>query len=185
MRIVADFIPFLISDDHGNDKLEEQIESFAKLKQGWNFGEGESFSQQVIDNAIFIYKIGKMHGLLAEAFPGIDGDIVISFQNKEHFLDIKINPNASFVAEYEKGIGENFTSTLLGLLNISDIKEKIRWLSNLEIQDLSEYSVYSTLALVRSGLEMKSLKYLNQQKDFLYSTTNAERECLDIQYAHT
>jgi hypothetical protein len=123
--------------------IEHQIKSFSKFKAGWSYGEGKCFTQDTIDRAIRVAKIGELHGLAIEVFPQTNGGITVSFQNDEHVLDITIKEDEPYKVEYEKGIGEIFVSECIGEYdvftseyfgeydNLENVKKQIKWLTEL------------------------------------------------------
>lgn len=108
-----------------NDSIENYIYFLKYLKKGWNFGSGKEIPSLNIEIAIKIYQIGKSRNLDAEVFPCDEGTITISFQNKDHFLDIKIINENSFDVKYEYGIGQKFDRVCIGLMNLYDLEKEI------------------------------------------------------------
>ena len=106
-----------------NDLIENKIQSFRDLPDGWDFGYGKAPSQFVIDIAIEIYRFGKNLGLNTEVFPIVDGSLEISLYMRDHFMDCLIQENGQIEFSYEIGIGEKY-ETILQIENISLIKIK-------------------------------------------------------------
>jgi hypothetical protein len=186
MRYDAPYVFFFSMDDNGKDKIEKQIEAFEDFGPGWSFGEGSSFSKEIIQKAILVYRYGKYKGLLAEAFPGLDGDITITFQMSDNFLDVTINEDGSFDIEFEKGIGEEYTSKYLGSSKEFEyVREKIQWLTTLERKHLSEYSTCSISVKGKKDLKRKSSKYPKMERAYQYSTTTAGKKNTNILRVNT
>jgi hypothetical protein len=122
------------------DPVEEYIRSFSELPDGWNFGEGRAPSWEVIDKALQIYKLGKSYVLIGNAFPVGDGEIEISFSNKDHFIDILITNQNTFEYSYEMGIGDEYNETEhIENISLEEIESKLRALEEIKICDSLEY----------------------------------------------
>lgn len=81
---------------------EAKIESFSQYADGWCYGEGLSFSDEVRQAAIELNNTALLVGLLnTDAFPGPDGEILVSIYHNNINIDIYIFPNlvATFVKE--------------------------------------------------------------------------------------
>lgn len=85
------------------------IRSYAAFRGGWDFGTGEAFTEEVINEAVNITLQGEAHGFFTESFPEVTGAITVAFINDSHCLDISINPNLSYDIQYEVGIGQDYT----------------------------------------------------------------------------
>ena len=69
----------------------KKIKGFKKLKDGWNFGSGKAFNYYIIQYTInFHNNCLKQFAFETDAFPGEDGDIMVSFYYKDHILDFWI-----------------------------------------------------------------------------------------------
>jgi|SRR5208282_1668245 len=124
---------FYCSDqDPCPDPIEEKIQLFTKLQEGWNYGEGRVPSQSVIDRAIKIYRSGKQLGLDAEVFPLINGGIEISLYREDHFMDILVHEGGRLDFSYEVGIGERYNRVdYIENISIETIKQRLSELSKL------------------------------------------------------
>jgi hypothetical protein len=129
-----DFQPWLYcsSEDPCPDPIEEKLQSFATLQEGWNYGEGRAPSQLVIDGAIEIYRIGKKLALDAEVFPIVNGDIEISLYAGDHFMDILVHEGGRLDFSHEEGVGEKYnTISYVENISIDAIKQRLSELPKL------------------------------------------------------
>lgn len=128
--------------DTSPDPMEEYIRSFSELPEGWNFGEGRAPSEEVIDKAIRVYRLGKSSGLIGNAFPVGDGEIEISLSYQDHFIDILITAANTLEYTYEIGIGDEYNE-IEHAENISfeEVESKLRTLEEMKPCNSLEYSM--------------------------------------------
>ncbi len=105
------------------ENFELRIREFSKLKQGWNYGKGEPFSEVHIELAVQLAKrYFKSHGFSVSGTPKEDGSIDLTFNKNDHFIDVKILPNSHKVSVlYCKGIGKNRIEESWGTVDISKL----------------------------------------------------------------
>ncbi len=92
------------------------IKSFALLESGWNYGEGEVPSENIIFKAINVYNYGIEKGYKGNATPMNEGILVDLFIDSDFFC-VGVHEN-HFSLTWEKGIGTNYR-ILLDEENIS------------------------------------------------------------------
>ena len=63
----------------------ERIDGFGKLQPGWHFGEGIAPSERTRSEAMQIASLFEWHGWNVEAFPGTEGDVLVSARSGESF----------------------------------------------------------------------------------------------------
>jgi hypothetical protein len=85
-----------------NRSTESKIRSFSTLQNGWHYGEGKAPSREMIDVAI------GWNGVLnwlsfsnTDAFPGIDGEIMVTAYSGPHYIEILIE-TVGISVTYEK-----------------------------------------------------------------------------------
>lgn len=120
------------------ENFEIRIREIAKLKKGWSFGQGESFSEEHVEiAALLALRYYKKYALTVSGTPSIDGSINLTFNIRDIFLDVIILPTISeATVKYTHGIGENKTEELWGTVPISkldNIMDKFVSLSKKEI----------------------------------------------------
>jgi hypothetical protein len=129
------------------DPIEQEIESFAHLPEGWDYGEGSPPSDETIAKAIAIYRIGKKYNLSVEVLPLGDGEIIVSFSKGETFIDILIGEHDTYRLSIEIGIGDKYDiEEIINDAPINVIEDKLKKISGLGEWKLSgssesEYSV--------------------------------------------
>lgn len=78
------------------NSTERLIRSFGKLSKGWHYGEGLPPSSKAIDTAICLNKDLIRKGLTnTEAFPGLNGNLIINLQFNEYYFEFDIYNNHS------------------------------------------------------------------------------------------
>lgn len=90
-------------------ETERYIKSFAKLSEGWHFGEGKPPSNTDIRIMSALLLRARLLGFTVfEAFPGVDGEIQLAIYDGDNFYSITIEPNAEFTVLYEREQTEVF-----------------------------------------------------------------------------
>ena len=83
-----------------------KINSFAGLPIGWHYGDGEPPSTQIIEDAENFVRLANLFGLSeANAFPGVDGQIELTFYVNEYTYAFMFEINGTISIVKEK-IGE-------------------------------------------------------------------------------
>ena len=74
----------------------KKVRSFSELENGWHFGEGVAPSTRVQDKAIAVLHGVQMIGLSrSNAFPGVNGEIEITFYHRDSFLELTFETDGS------------------------------------------------------------------------------------------
>ncbi len=111
-----------------SDQAKDKIIDFRdNLKKGWDYGEGESFSDETAELALRINRRGKMFSLQSDAFPGIGGNIIVRFYKNEEVLEISVNHDGTFDILHEiddEDVWETEGGSIFkALLSITHFKE--------------------------------------------------------------
>jgi len=136
------------------DTIVSELNSFAKLKKGWDFGYGVPISQHIIRRSIKAYNYLKDYFFDYECAPLNNGSIKITFSLLDNFLDVIIN-NGSYGVIVEKGIGIDY-ETLLEINN-SSLEHIKTLLFNIKTQCFSSgQSIYQGTIAANKGLKTAS-----------------------------
>ncbi len=98
-----------------NSKTAHSIVEFSRLARGWHYGKGGPVDRQVCIWALqLLAHADKLGFTKTEAFPGVDGEVMVSIYPQDLVLDFTIEPDGSIVFRYERDnddvfIGENLT----------------------------------------------------------------------------
>jgi hypothetical protein len=106
---------------------ERAVLGYAKLKAGWHFGKGEAPVQDTIDLAIKLLRYATQIGLTkSDAFPGVNGEIQLSFYRGETTIELIVEPNQTVSIFYETSEhedqpigGRSYDETIIWLSQIS------------------------------------------------------------------
>lgn len=90
------------------DQTTDEIDSFAYLTDGWDFGRGYHIKKELITAAKNIYLIANAYDYYTEPYPNPDGTITLVLSIEDHFIDIDIQSPDLFVLRYEVGKGEKY-----------------------------------------------------------------------------
>jgi hypothetical protein len=81
-----------------------KINSFKDLPENWSFGEGVVFDSSQMEKAINLVNIAYELGLKeSDAFPGLNGEIMVTFYDNEDYWELILEPNNSVTYVYERG----------------------------------------------------------------------------------
>jgi hypothetical protein len=81
---------------------EDKINSFANLRDGWDYGAGGPIPKHTRDLAIAWNQVLRSQGLMdTDAFPGADGEIVVATGIGEHYLELIVEPDDSISVGYD------------------------------------------------------------------------------------
>jgi len=82
----------------------EKVDSFAKLQIGWHFGEGAPLTERLRKKAIEFLRYAEISGIArANAFPGVAGQIQVTFYYEDSMLELNIEGDGTVtIAEDEK-----------------------------------------------------------------------------------
>jgi len=82
----------------------EKARSFSELERGWHFGEGVPPSQECIEQAVRFLGYAEQSGITrANAFPGISGQVEVTFYNADNMLEITIETDGSITIAEDSG----------------------------------------------------------------------------------
>lgn len=93
-----------------------QILSMKDLGDGWHYGEGVAIIQKVIERAVNVSRFASSQVLNAEAFPLLDGRVLLVIYKKGRELEIRVGESGSYsftIAEDEEPIDEPWESDSL------------------------------------------------------------------------
>lgn len=75
----------------------QKVKSFADLPKGWHYGCGGAINDKIINEAVRLLELAKIHGhARANAFPGEDGCVEITFYMGEIIYAITLNPDNTY-----------------------------------------------------------------------------------------
>jgi hypothetical protein len=82
--------------------VEDKIESFANLPQGWDYGAGGPIPKKTRDAALEWNNLLKFHGFGdTDAFAGGSREIVIALTSGDHYLEVIVEPDDSVSVAYD------------------------------------------------------------------------------------
>lgn len=94
---------YITHDTSAVSSAEKRIRNFATLARGWSYGEGVPFSDRVISAAIaFNREAIKRDILTTDAFPGFDGEIMVTVYHQDHYLEFIFENDGSVTFCHEK-----------------------------------------------------------------------------------
>ena len=94
----------MIQSTSKKNNVQQKIYSFLLFKPGWHFGEGVAPSHEVAEHALAIVEQASFYGLDTDAFPGIDGEIMVTVYHDNDYLEFttESDTTVTFVHERKK-----------------------------------------------------------------------------------
>lgn len=155
-------------------KTISQIILLKKLRNGWDFGEGEEISQDVIDRTLDIYnKFANRFKITVH--PTSEGGITLSLMYIDNFFDVTIKKQNSYDFVLEVGIGSKYIEPVnLKNISLNEIYEKVNYYHLLKISTLKWNSLeHSTLQnSTQINPDFKVIVSKPTKKGFQYSLKN-------------
>ncbi len=82
----------------------EKVNDFTELQPGWHFGEGVTPEERIREKAIQFLRYGEYMGITrANAFPGVDGQIQITFYYEDSMLELNIEADGTVTIAEDEG----------------------------------------------------------------------------------
>ncbi len=79
------------------NQTTKKVREFAELPKGWRYGSGVPASTEKVEQAITALFFAYANGIsIVNAFPGSEGEILVSFYHEEHTLDVTLEVDGSF-----------------------------------------------------------------------------------------
>lgn len=148
------------------DLASEKINQFSRYPDKWHGGEGESFSQEIIDKSLLVVnRIKKLGFDVVDAFPSIDGTIGIYSCYSENHIDIEVKDSGLFRLIIENNKFEEFFNQEFELtqLYLKLLELKFEW-------DTSELFQDNIGTIIKVGLIAEHSDHLNPSR-YLSSTS--------------
>jgi hypothetical protein len=101
MKITFPFFQYRVVSAFSHP-TQEKIFNFSRLESGWNYGEGERFSNEVIRSAMKLHSEIIFRGFSrTDAFPGLDGEIQITIYEGDHYYAFELEKSGIWSVTHE------------------------------------------------------------------------------------
>jgi len=70
---------------------KEKIDGFRSLKEGWDYKKGMPFEEPVLEAALSLDHEAAQRGFETDAFPGPEGDVLVTLYFGAHYLEFMID----------------------------------------------------------------------------------------------
>lgn len=94
--------------DRTRTEVEQKIEAYGRLPQGWHCGHGHAATRKARQAAILLAASACVRGYKVDAFPIPDGGVIVSLYCDDVSLEASVEADGTIGADVEKGIGEDF-----------------------------------------------------------------------------
>lgn len=169
----------ITSEKQDEPETLKKIDSFLYLEKGWHYGKGVFPSKKTIAIAKKIAEQALSNIFDTDAFPGIDGEIMVTVYYKEHYLEFTIESDGEITFVHELNDEELVYKEGLKLqeakIKLDDFCEKI-W-------NISELSTESIMITERSDLKVwpsKILEMVGSQLFHLHASISREEVSVSI-----
>lgn len=160
------------------EETEDKIRGFVMLPDGWHYGEGRAPSKMVIYQALLLCTEARSIGFdESNAFPGIEGEIMITFYLGTTYLELSLENNGTITFVHEEDTKEIKYEEGLSFDEVVSRLEDFKWA-------ISAYYTTNTTTLSEKNLKAMLLKIQAAMAASLSSTANAP-SLHRIQYAST
>lgn len=122
---------FYISDLSGTQETHRKLKSFIDFEEGWSYGYGKRFDIEILEKAISFHSALVNTGLLkTDAFPGLNGEIMVTGYHHDHYLEFIFEPDQTVTFTHEKADDEVFYQEGLSIQQaLQHLREfKSRWM---------------------------------------------------------
>ena len=86
------------------NETAKKIQSFRNLPEGWHYGSGHPPTSEMMAKAIAYENFYQLLGFVKTgAFPGVDGEIMVTAYHGEHCLELTIELDGTFRFAHEVG----------------------------------------------------------------------------------
>jgi len=177
--------PKIFSYAKNSDIKEDAIFDLMKLKQGWNFGDGDKISTDAIFEAINIYGKVKIYNLSLEVHPLLEGGVNLLFYNEDNFLDIFISVNKSISLKQEKGFGYEY-ELIYEKENAeeSDLFDRLNNISTTKFIKCISLEPYMYGITAQQRVDSKVTHFQTTTEEFPFLITNVQSSQRQSEFAH-
>ena len=150
--------------------LTAQIRSFAKLPDGWHYGEGRGATSDAVETALAVHTlVFDLGAQEVEVFPGVDGGILISSYHESDTLEIRCNPSGRMVMWHEVNDAPVEKRENVSLEEIRKYVGDLAWLP----VSLFDCYILNISAVQKGASQGRPSKHLLMTAAFLFSTPYA------------
>lgn len=176
VRIAYQTLTFKLHPAANQIATNDKLWSFVALPVGWHYGQGAAPSIELISLLVEInnqvYRLGFPK---TDAFPGINGNLMLTIYYGEHLIDLTVEPNGrTCTYSYEKN-GEEVAYE--EDISLSTAMEMIKQVG--ELCRLSEPYTNYTMTTRNVGSQV-SLSKPQTMEVFLFSQQNAPWSTLEV-----
>jgi hypothetical protein len=127
-------------------RTEQKIRSYAKLPPGWHYGSGGPAQPRIVQIALeylwFFLSFGYSE---ADAFPGVDGAIMVSAYRGKHCVEVTVEVDRSFAVAHQcDGETRFYEPGLSGSQACTELSNIVRGIEQEEC-GTSDSSIYDTI----------------------------------------
>jgi hypothetical protein len=112
----------------------KKLESFRSLHAGWHYGEGIAFDENIVNNALNLHNIAVKLGFFeTDAFPYIDGSIMITIYHKADYFEFTLMHNNEIMYRREtddEEVGEEAQITFAQAKSVLEELRQDTWRSS-------------------------------------------------------
>jgi len=145
---------------------KDKLTTFAGFNEGWNLGEGEKFSHEVIKQVLgLIDECLKNNFFEIDVFPGLDGDVRLAIYKAPDYYEFTVGDTVTYCHEKNDVEEEYHTG-----LTIVDARSRILSIKG-KVWNSFAYSIHSGSTRIANVFKVQQL---NPQNPYLYLISSAQ-----------
>jgi hypothetical protein len=172
---------YVIGPETPINPIDEKINSFAFLRDGWDYGNGGPIPQHTRDLALAWNRFLQSQGFVeSDAFPGGDGEIVIATESDDHYLEVIIESDDSISLAYDFQSKQVFYRA-----NMSSM-DAVQTIIELAGQICGVSGYYTQTNLIGNEVGLRAQRFGTQRRtDVFQSSVWNALTTEETQFAHT
>lgn len=166
LRVVAEGLP----------SSTAKILSFARLPDGWNYGEGRGATEHAVAAAIELNSLLVRYTHETEMFPGVDGGILVCGYNEQQVLEVRCNPAGDMDMWLEVADELAHEQEGVSLDTVNDFLGDLGW----QTKNSSGYSIRCITTRKESGIPANPSEEHPRMEESLFLTLNAQSSTVGV-----
>jgi len=153
--------------DLRENTTKDKILTFSSFEKGWHFGEGVPPTKDILQQAVGMSDRIAISGFRSNAFPGIDGEIMVTAYHGKNYLEFTFETDGTVTFVREK---EEIEVAYEEKLTFDQAKSRLNAFGAEKIwKNLSGLSTANIMTQPRESSKVSPLRILQGQGFHLYS----------------
>ncbi len=149
--------------DIEENKTQGKIRQFIKLPIGWHFGEGVPPNEKTEQSALNMADRMALSGFRTDAFPGIDGEIMVTGYHNENYIEFTFEADGTVTFIREEG------------------DEEIEYAENLTVREAKEHLKTFRDEIWKKSYELSAQDTTTHERNSLRASLSEILQALEFQ----